>query len=65
MPFKLYGILSKQTFLLYRIKNVEYIKFNDIGMRVALLANVINPDTDQEVIAFIFLLATLHFGLSI
>eukprot|EP00795_Rhopilema_esculentum_P006200 gene6200-11605_t len=34
----------------FRIKDVEYIKYNDIGMRVALLAHVVDPDTNQEAV---------------
>eukprot|EP00794_Sanderia_malayensis_P009793 gene9793-10792_t len=34
----------------YIVKDVEYIKFNDVGMRVALLMHLINSETNQEVL---------------
>eukprot|EP00112_Aurelia_sp_Birch-Aquarium-sp1_P003449 Seg1385.7 transcript_id=Seg1385.7/GoldUCD/mRNA.D3Y31 product="putative calcium-binding protein" protein_id=Seg1385.7/GoldUCD/D3Y31 len=34
----------------YKVEDVEYIKYNDIGMRVALLAHITDTKTDQEAI---------------
>ena len=43
---------------------MEYIKYNDIGMRVALLAHITDTKTDQEVqhlILFSFNLSVSFF----